>query len=186
MYVGNDTVRTVKKGYIGDATGKARLFYSVSYQWNRYNAIESNEYVRSYQDVSSEMNIHPDTVVVGGLPYLAFALKDPSEIDISTGYFSNNGFNWTTDPRTLETGDWIALFGILSKTNELYRMSSGFGYITVSGNRLWHCTIDRAVTIISQTVYSKGTYIDTVESDVETMYPTNGRHTDGYWYEKIS
>ena len=34
--------------------------------------------------------------------------------------------------------------------------------------------------------YSRGSYIGDVESDNPSAYPTNGRHTDGYWYVKQS
>lgn len=36
----------------------------------------------------------------------------------------------------------------------------------------------------STTTYSQGTYIEDVSSIREAEYPTNGRHTDGYWYVK--
>ena len=35
------------------------------------------------------------------------------------------------------------------------------------------------------TVYSQGSFIDVVYGTTENQYPTNGRHTDGYWYVKI-
>ena len=33
--------------------------------------------------------------------------------------------------------------------------------------------------------YSKGEFMDEVSASREDEYPTNGRHTDGYWYVKI-
>lgn len=36
----------------------------------------------------------------------------------------------------------------------------------------------------SETVQQQGSYIGEVESESETAYPTNGVHTDGYWYVK--
>ena len=37
----------------------------------------------------------------------------------------------------------------------------------------------------SSAYYSKGAYIEDVVAKEEDEYPTNGRHTDGYWYVKI-
>lgn len=33
--------------------------------------------------------------------------------------------------------------------------------------------------------YSKGTYIEDIEAKEENAYPSNGRHSDGYWYVKV-
>lgn len=40
LYIGvNGISKKIKRGYIGDETGKARLFYSSSYRWERYNVL---------------------------------------------------------------------------------------------------------------------------------------------------
>lgn len=39
------------------------------------------------------------------------------------------------------------------------------------------------VTIILDTIYSRGTYVNEITAE-EGTYPANGKHTDGYWYVK--
>lgn len=46
-----------------------------------------------------------------------------------------------------------------------------------------YCTFSCYPPIYSPTTsYSQGSYIEDVTSETADAYPTNGRHTDGYWY----
>lgn len=38
---------------------------------------------------------------------------------------------------------------------------------------------------VENTNYSRGDYIGRVSGNSTSQYPTNGRHSDGYWYERI-
>lgn len=39
---------------------------------------------------------------------------------------------------------------------------------------------------ITDTSYSRGTYIEDIAGNSESAYPANGKHTDGYWYVRIT
>ena len=63
-------------------------------------------------------------------------------------------------------------------------------YTNGTSDRYWYTSVSSFESMLvpilsSHTTYSKGTYIDTVESDNENAYPINGRSGD-YWYVKIT
>lgn len=68
IWVGNNGVaKKVKRGYIGDANGIARLFFNNSYVWNRYKLITTTTYKWDRYDIVNKLT-KTDWSYVGGCP----------------------------------------------------------------------------------------------------------------------
>lgn len=234
MYVGIDGVaRKIKKGYIGDASGKARLFYNLVYRWERYNVI-SNRVIKYH--------IYQPTVSNAGYSTFTFVNLDnnprnyayPNLQIVNTGstvysvHYSHGWVPGDTDyleysgfysPRVrgssvLTTSGFDVLLEVLEDNVSIDGSCTYKTYTEVLNGNLnnWKLlrvedyiqgkypdspdskVYDRGITSLTQievpvavstTETSKGSYIDTVESENPSAYPTNGI-LNGYWYVKIT
>lgn len=74
------------------------------------------------------------------------------------------------------TDDW-RMGGLIPKKNLWYKYANS---VSVSGDTI---TISVYRPEYSPTTtYSQGSYIGDVTANTSKAYPTNGRHTDGFWY----
>lgn len=174
IYEGNGTAHKIKKGYIGDSSGKARLFFTSINVWQKYTAVDTGEY-RAVGRIVSNVQTFSDNI--------SYITTDPSLAPIyqKGEYFPGAfkiGHQSTPDISIIKPGWWISP-SIAMVTYTFERVAS----VNVS-NRSVNTDYEYRTQYFQE--YSKGELIGTVESDDENAYPTNGRHTDGYWYVKVS
>lgn len=127
------------------------------YLYNKHNTIstESSQY-----EMTSESMGNIEAGSVSGYTDYHF--------NIGTGVYSGSG-NYVT----IYSSGYETVYQISGSSMGAYSANgyNAFSVRTYSSN---YTTI---------TNYSKGTYITTVTAENGT-YPTNGRHADGYWYER--
>ena len=178
MYVGNGTARTVKKGYIGDANGKARLFYNSEYTWERYLLTYTEKTLRRYHDIDNLAGGFNDT---GNVYY-----TDGAAPNIVNGMYSFTEYEHLSEIGSLlrfGEGDY---FSIVQESDTVYKCTSGFGHIERANN-----TIDYIIDIsygylaLIELNPEQGEFDSYVYSTNISQYPENGIQ-DGYWYVKVS
>ncbi|MGN0995192.1 MAG: hypothetical protein ACI4PD_08685 [Butyricicoccus sp.] len=145
----------------GAIDGTQREIFSAKTRWDRYTAVS------------------------------VYVLGDPIRED--AGWFSYR--------RTLYSGYTITSMGKINVTGSTSEDPPGWANPSSSSTTIdyyYALTIDenddespyyyqyRTYSRTAVKEYQKGTYVDTVESADPSAYPENGKHTDGYWYVKIS
>lgn len=202
LYLGvNNQARKVRRAYIGDATSKARLFYTSGYQWKRYNIqltekLESTgrRYSTEYHQLNilygTDITLNTDsklctlnTVIGGGTVVLG---NNDYEVEFSV---SNYMYMKITEPYGNPNGYCDNMFKLINRRTDglpanilVYMHSYGKYYVYVIGRQGARDAFDMFIVSGQE---SKGTYIDIVENDNPDAYPVNGSY-NGYWYEKIS
>ena len=213
VYLGiNDVSHKVKKGYIGDESGKARLFYSsgrvwkkynvtrrYTYYWDRFNIATQYTWSRyTYQMKTSktysqlwDMTVDLDSagraiVYTGSGNY---TINSNGTIDVGSGHIEIRlGSQRRTAGITARsnTGN-SAVYGLMSEEEQ----ESQFGDAEVA-YYVWHDSSGRVTignkTGIGANIYrltvspTKGTLQGTVSSANQSQYPNNGI-SGSYWYE---
>lgn len=188
----------MKKAYIGDETGKARLFYSSEYQWKRYTI----KYTPNETTLVSCNGTYPAPEIYFYTTYPYYEVitsqssggggpSGVSRYTVIIGTYENGSVNGYTlemyggGGGRVISGDnyfqFVTFNNIIIHADNGCRLnctgiSGGGGYnATMYGNG-YVTTFSRVTTTTSQ-----GTYVDTVTSDNENAYPKNGK-SGNYWY----
>lgn len=182
IYLGSGNIsHKILKGYIGDSTSKARLFFSGSYKWNKYSieTVPVYGYVWDYRRVNSSGEL----TFPGKDSVRIYMLRDQERhFNKNTGYWDDYDWRWTAH----WSGDNAADYGTPSiPTRIIYTGMSDPTYtddLTVRYTRYYESYQSYEQTGTKQ---QKGSLIGTVESDNENAYPIDGI-SGGYWYTRIS
>lgn len=180
IYLGSgNTSHKILKGYIG-VSGKARLFFSGSYKWNKYNieTVPIYGYVWDYHRVSTSGEL----TFPGQERVTMYMVKDLDTFNFSTGYWEKYSWKWTAN----WSGDSAADYGASSMpTRRLYARLSDPTYTDVL--TLYYDWYYEGYQSYEQTgtAQQKGSLVGTVESENENAYPVDGI-SSGYWYTRIS
>lgn len=203
-YIGvNSVARKVKKGYIG-VNGVARCCFA-GYAWNKYNvttAYATNMRINGVK--ASILRIYfPSVLYSGECDYVGYGSDGNTPIHNSstnTFTFTNTGFlgSYPADGSRRKTIPLavpavytcnvypIYSIGSFSSETQVVTISS-FTTRDASNSIFW--TKERGDSTLlymmtAEPYETYGSYISTVTSSDPNTYPTNGKHTDGYWYIK--
>ena len=183
LYIGVDGVsKKIKRGYIGDANGKARLFYNSAYRWERYT-IETVMHYKLKHDPNNNVTFYLNYSFPTTIPNFYYSNNHPTTLDISTGGFKEqNGsdLNVTRAPNS-KVGMWV--YAVYPGGTPPDRFTFLQKVISVSSTEIKAGESYEIVTDYTEQL--KGTYVDTVENENPSAYPDNGVSGD-YWYVKIS
>ena len=191
VYLGvNNVSHKVKKGYIGDESGKARLFYSngrvwkkyfatpnYTYYWNRYDTIL--QYSWDKCEVTSNI-----TQTSLGRRYTiytdGFWTTSHQRYEPFFG-FSNGKFYLTGGTFTYDNDDHNGYFIQEGHEEVLYYSPGGIRSYGggASGDRYYQ--LGDSGNIRFTGTEAAGTVIETVTSENSSEYPNNGQ-SGGYWY----
>lgn len=181
IYLGSgNTSHKILKGYIG-VSGKARLFFSGSYRWNRYTVQNVPVYgtVWDYRRVDSSGEL-----TFPGKDNVRVYMQREQErhFNPNTGYWDDYDWKWTAS----FSGDNAADYGSPNiPTRVIYASMSdpsNVDVLTIRYRRYYEAYQKQEQT---GTVQQKGSFIDVVESENENAYPVDGV-SGNYWYTRIS
>lgn len=166
------------------------------YNWERYNALSSQEYVKdtlaSTQPNGKTLMALSDSNAYDGIAQIldsTYSAETIGDVIASNQFALNNGvitslngsYNLQASTfRTILTTHSLASIYIQVKTasgkvvNVFIRYKDSDQFVNVS--LYW-------ASLSSNISYSKGPYINTIQAD-ETAYVNNARNSDGYWYIK--
>ena len=200
IYLGSGNIsHKIKKGYIGDASGKARLFYTSGYRWNKYNIqlieqLSPANYSYStngYDDVSlswgESVQLNEDPLYC--IPYgnnegYAYILANDDDRKAYVKVNRQLYVRWVTG----SGGSGATGFTIKLINTYQYSLDVAF-VIDYAGGSYWFYLDTTIMSIVQHyevsAIKSQGSYIGTVESDNPAAYPDNGVSGD-YWYVRIS
>ena len=106
---------------------------------------------------------------------------------------ANGSMQQTVDLNNTATGT-VYIISDTQPTVSSYRVSGGGGYMyygvitndssKISGKKMWRYSLNNRDYVEMSIIQNEsvGTYIDYVISTFSSQYPSNGVHTDGYWY----
>ena len=174
MYVGvSGSSRRIIKGYIG-VSGTAKQFYP-AYAWNKYTvrAAEYGETLGSEQEISSW---NPG-IMIGNTGYPAAYCYTSYTFNKSTGKYSFSG--WDTPPVNYGYTDVTGYY------YDNYALTRTYGFNMIGSGRHSSTAYGRFMSSTLTTTEGPGTRVGLVFSNESNTYPTNGKHTDGYWYIRI-
>lgn len=181
IYLGSgNTSHKIKKGYIGDSSGKARLFFSSGYQWQRYSLVTEYVWNRYNLDISykytyDEQKHNGDgSRVVDGDDYVYL-----SHLDQKSGQYEASSEMRADQAKD----DWlpcaICFTDPATTMYDCYNWedAGGSGYrLRFKYDQYWTITKE-----IDRTYYNQGSYIDQVTSTSSNTYP-NDNYKGNYWY----
>lgn len=216
LYIGvNGVSKKIKRGYIGDANGKARLFYNSAYQWQRYTIGTSYSLSSAYtvkfpianpQSFYHYVEVRKYKAVTNADILSSGIFREPDATDIVDGvqgttsiivdYKTYPWFNVRWVERNTQEKDGYA-FGSDSILLQSVWYSATYGaqgsritqnprgYIMIIRNDNINVGTTEMPGITINSTQTKGTYVDTVENENPSAYPDNGI-SGNYWYVKIS
>lgn len=186
IYVGDsDNSKKVKKAYIGESN-QSKLFFSSGYIWKKYNI--------TYGETAGAITTTPGVLIYGVYKLYIFYLPT---LSINNGRYSFTTFSITHDFSTGNSDEIRCYlnenYGCAISTSPTYvwKCVTGGGGVELNywaenrtrvGTGLQNWSGYRGSLQQYTITENRGTYIADVESDNVSAYPTNGRHTDGYWY----
>lgn len=208
-YIGvNNVARKVKNGYVG-VSGVARQFFFSGYTWKKYKVgYDYNTTKTDYKFTSSfegreHINVWP--ILPESEDKTSLQARDYYESDSEPSFnssrkqYSVESNGWSSFPNSLN-GKILAHHSFVVrdasytthfKVTSVSKVDDGrqrllpyleksdddwFLIYNVDGKTLRLLKTHRTAT--------KGSYVSDVTSDNLNAYPTNGIHTDGYWYVK--
>ena len=136
------------------------------YTWKKYTATAITSYSVDFSGASQSLKLNSNTRYTIAKSYSVDSNGNPVLAGTQTSQNPNGIASfYTTYPYMIDGG---VLYNIIGK----------------SGNSMAGYTFTVIVGVISSHVsgYQCGSYIADVTSETADAYPTNGRHTDGYWY----
>lgn len=177
------TAKTISGGYVNiggvwkpivktyvNVNGVWKNAWKELYTWKKYTVKTSTAYV---QEKTAE------TLTDDDLPsYNSVFAGDSYTFDASTGKYTIKN-RATTTPDKLNTIT-RKYFSRSSSSTATYM----YEFIENSGSDWIPEYSVYLYTSKETTVNSQGTYVSDVTSENSSAYPTNGRHSDGYWYVK--
>lgn len=177
--------------YYFDNNTSSRTYYATS----KPSIINGKYKASTYDYIEPEFNMRKNSVYLFSMP-----------INVSNVYQNNNGYNTVyvnLNSSESESSTVYYVYGVKTGDNtgityiESYSIieiesigETNYGSVSSSyrnqypdngsKNGYWY-VYDR-----NETTYSQGTYIEDVYDIDSSKYPTNGKHTDGYWYVKVA
>ena len=200
-YIGvNNVARKVKNGYVG-AGGVARQFFTGEYKWKKYKVVTNTSYKAvEWHTGAVYWDIRPDSRDAhkyGGLnninnstgKFISLGIKEHVYHYEKEKYGDNPPHYWLADNvyeiiGSALPGRWHIdiVYDIDSATEAdylFYNTENLFGsYEPLQAGQVKIYKTNKSTT------NSRGDYIGDVFSSIDNAYPTNGIHTDGYWYIK--
>lgn len=173
IYFGlSGTSRRVTKGYIG-VGGSARLFYP-QYKWNKYSVKTATTYSETR---GGEVTIDRGRSTGG---YTSWSCYTSYSFNQNNGQYSYSG---STNVACRAGTSYVS-----SRYYNGYEVTSTYGYRREeAGGAHWVYYSElrgKQMGSTASTTEGPGTLIGTVYS-TSNIYPSNGKHTDGYWYIAI-
>ena len=137
----------------------------VLYTWKKYKLVTTQTYQVAFSVTSESMFSTND--------YRSYKIYSSYQCDESTGEITLTGNSktyrpidaWSTPTTTYENYPYLKVGDYYYKFDPKGSGTKGF-----------------RMMLIGEEHASKGEYIADVTSETADAYPTNGRHTDGYWY----
>lgn len=195
----SNVARKVKSGYIG-VGGVARQFFTCEYKWKKYKVVTTTSYEAvewrtgaEYWDIRPSGRSHHK---YGGL----------NNINNSTGKFISLGIKeYDYDYEEERYGDTPPRYWLVDDAHEIHGIPEGRWKLDVvldyqsitETDYLFYNTVNldghydpllvdygKLYKTTKSTTNSRGDYVGDVFSSISNAYPTNGIHTDGYWYVK--
>jgi len=137
---------------------------TVAYAWNKYTLKEDITWSRKETESIYFMN-------VGG--YYMFYEGSESAQSENELTFSGGGYIYSDYSNSKYEGKWLQL-------RNGFAYITGFSHADTSDEMIaWS-----SVHLLKQVNTTAETFISIVTSANSDAYPTNGKHTDGYWYIK--
>lgn len=182
LYIGvGNSSKKILKGYVG-VNGLAKQFYGIQYRWAKYNLNSSTK--TSYQEDPEST----DTVTkVATNQWTKSSVTSSYRFSTSTGQFTlsgslSGGLTWydSFSGYCNTVYQWRAQFqGCTASTSTT---DTQIHWVSIpaesSSSCRWRIINRKSVT---ETVYSRGTYIEDVYADNQSAYPNN-THDGKYWY----
>ena len=174
MYVGvSGASRRVIKGYIG-VSGTAKQFYP-AYAWNKYSVKTTTTYSETR---GGEVTIDRGRSTGG---YTRWSCYTSYSFNQNNGQYSYSGSaNVECRPGTSY---------VSSRYYNGYEVTSTYGYRREeAGGAHWVYYSElrgKQMGASATTTEGPGTRVGFVMSNESNTYPSNGKHTDGYWYIRI-
>ena len=173
----NVNITTNVDGWKWKTTGSAKVMALSTFE---FKAITSDNVTITpeYSDSLEEVRIRMEPLNSSDLKILTVGEVE-NDIDL---YLSIKYVQFYEDTATRAGGDWPDGHGTYLRSDEWFKFDSitQSGYGTGEG---YNFGIHYAIKETSES-YSQGSYLTDVISTNASAYPTNGRHTDGYWYVK--
>jgi hypothetical protein len=172
--------KPIVKTYV-NVNGVWKNAWKELYTWKKYTVKTKSVYKAVKASSTSDTTI-PDSDTI----YTASAYT----FDTSTGIYTltspsskkptalSKGYGGSTYFMTGKTGEIMSEY--VSKTS-VYISSSDGGVGMIPAQKI---TRYKHSSTVTSTTESRGTYVSDVTSESSSAYPTNGKHTDGYWYVK--
>ena len=174
MYVGvGGSSRRIVKGYIG-VSGTAKQFYP-AYAWHKYMVTSTTTYTETR---GSEVTIDQYTGYGG---YYYWNCYTSYTFDSSTGKYAYSGsarVNCSSGTNSVSSRYYDG-YEVTTTYGYRWEDSGGFHWVYESSIR------GKKMGSSSKTTEGPGTHVGIVISNSSSTYPTNGKHTDGYWYVRI-
>ena len=140
------------------------------------------------EHIDTLINDNEDSVNVGYARY--FYLGPQSGFSYISHTDSDSGYwEYVMDPQYVYYSG-SSLYGasicFRDPSNPKNGLSSGYTHHTFSRFRLGttDAATDSLYKLLVNVKFDRGDYVDQVTSENPNAYPTNGKHTDGYWYVK--
>ena len=183
-----NVAKKIKRAYIGDETGKARLFYTSGYVWKKYNTNITHTYWWNKYNVTS--TIEDFTLGWGPTEDIDVARNeqlysniefDPDrgilEIDRNSSEQVGTIINESRDEDLNALIGWYQAPVRPTIVNDCYKITAVYG---TRGNLIIECG-GRYCDIQANTVDQKGSLVGSVSSTSRGTYPSNGV-SGSYWY----
>ena len=139
------------------------------YTWKKYNVVTTESYAVKKSDTTTTTKY----TSIGTSFYAAASYT-----------FDKNTGTYTLDSPTLTRINAMSTskkYFSSSNSADQTSIREFVSYTGTQGNfQVTYYKLEAELT----TSYSRGTYISDVTSESSSAYPTNGRHSDGYWYVK--
>ena len=173
----NVNITTNVDGWKWKTTGSAKVMALSTFE---FKAITSDNVTITpeYNDSLEEVRIRMEPLNSSDLKILTVGeVRNNQDLYLSIKYVQ-----FYENTATKAGGDWPDGHGTYLRSDEWFKFES----ITQSGSgtgETYNFGIQYAIKETSES-YSQGSYITDVTSTNASAYPTNGKHTDGYWYIK--
>lgn len=161
--------KPIVKTYV-NVNGVWKNAWKELYTWKKYTVKKSSTYAQSKSSLKTNSSHDFSEAVKYSSSYT---------FDSSTGKYTLKSPS-TGDCYDLTTTNKYYMTGTSTSGSTMDEYSSK-GFIISGIGTLKYYTHSSTVTSTTETI---GTYISDVTSENSSAYPTNGKHTDGYWYVK--
>lgn len=204
IYLGETNVaKRIKRAYIGDETGKARLFYTSGYVWKKYNLITTTTYYYNRYTIKTSITYQWGKYNITNKYYLSFGADSNGATmrnsDIGSYVYrrvtvTNSGQLQYSSPVKITETNYTTLCGD-GPTGDLTELTKASGYF-FNDQLLNELNVDYGYdpdassssllakftswSVGTSRKQAQGSFIDYVTGDAGS-YPSNGIYNN-YWY----